>query len=452
MHWTVKVEGGPRRVNHAAVELNGLIYSFGGYCSGEPYEGNEPIDVHVLDTGESFYVLRGRIRYSLTTFYQPTFYFSSFAETYRWRKLNVHCEEPMDTGSSATTQPIITPYQRYGHTVVAYKGKAYLWGGRNDEHGASAQMHIFDPETCSWSLVERNGPCPPARDGHSAVVVDDTMYVFGGFEEESQRFAFELFQLTGVCCKFYRFDAVHPFHRLCAPSFRFSRETYAFDLQTHQWSEIRTTGVAPQWRDFHTACAINNKMYVFGGRSDQLGQFHSSRDLYCDRLKVLDLKTTQWYEPNVTGDRPSGRRSHSAWTHNGRMYIFGGYLGTINQHLGDLYEYDPTASNWRRLYPFGEGPSPRRRQCTVLVNDRLFLFGGTMPRKTAKLDPNESGLSDLSDLYVLDYKPTLKSLAAVAVVENRLYDSSANILPRELRQELMLMTQPNKITLPRHDG
>ncbi|KHN78943.1 Kelch domain-containing protein 3 [Toxocara canis] len=390
MHWTVKVEGGPRRVNHAAVELNGLIYSFGGYCSGEPYEGNEPIDVHVLDT-----------------------------ETYRWRKLNVHCEEPMDTGSSATTQPIITPYQRYGHTVVAYKGKAYLWGGRNDEHGASAQMHIFDPETCSWSLVERNGPCPPARDGHSAVVVDDTMYVFGGFEEESQRF---------------------------------SRETYAFDLQTHQWSEIRTTGVAPQWRDFHTACAINNKMYVFGGRSDQLGQFHSSRDLYCDRLKVLDLKTTQWYEPNVTGDRPSGRRSHSAWTHNGRMYIFGGYLGTINQHLGDLYEYDPTASNWRRLYPFGEGPSPRRRQCTVLVNDRLFLFGGTMPRKTAKLDPNESGLSDLSDLYVLDYKPTLKSLAAVAVVENRLYDSSANILPRELRQELMLMTQPNKITLPRHDG
>lgn len=51
MYWTVKVDGGPKRVNHAAVELNGLIYSFGGYCSGEVYEGNEPIDVHVLDTG-----------------------------------------------------------------------------------------------------------------------------------------------------------------------------------------------------------------------------------------------------------------------------------------------------------------------------------------------------------------------------------------------------------------
>uniref|UniRef100_A0A915ADL9 Farnesylated proteins-converting enzyme 2 n=1 Tax=Parascaris univalens TaxID=6257 RepID=A0A915ADL9_PARUN len=389
MYWTVKVDGGPRRVNHAAVELNGLIYSFGGYCSGEIYEGNEPVDVHVLDT-----------------------------ETYRWRKLNVSCEKITETDSSGSTRSLM-PYQRYGHTVVAYEGKAYLWGGRNDEYGASAQMHVFDPESCKWSLVERYGPCPPARDGHSAVVVGSVMYVFGGFEEESQRF---------------------------------SRETYAFDFKTLQWSELRTTGAAPQWRDFHTACAIGKKMYIFGGRSDQLGQFHSSRDIYCDRLKVLDLETAQWQEPNVTGDRPSGRRSHSAWSYKGRMYIFGGYLGTVNQHLGDLYEYDPATSNWKCLHPYGDAPSPRRRHCTVLVNNRLFLFGGTMPKKEAKQDPSESGLSDLSDLYVLDYEPTLKRIAAVAVVGNGLHESNADVLPLELRQELLLMTQPNKITLPRYDG
>lgn len=51
MYWTVKVEGGPRRVNHAAVLLSGKIHSFGGYCSGEFYDGSQPIDVHVLDTG-----------------------------------------------------------------------------------------------------------------------------------------------------------------------------------------------------------------------------------------------------------------------------------------------------------------------------------------------------------------------------------------------------------------
>src|SRR3569623_195895 len=37
------------------------------------------------------------------------------------------------------------PYQRYGHTVVMYGGKAYLWGGRNDEAGASDILHEYDP-------------------------------------------------------------------------------------------------------------------------------------------------------------------------------------------------------------------------------------------------------------------------------------------------------------------
>lgn len=37
------------------------------------------------------------------------------------------------------------PYQRYGHTVVAYGGKAYLWGGRNDEFGSSQLLHEYNP-------------------------------------------------------------------------------------------------------------------------------------------------------------------------------------------------------------------------------------------------------------------------------------------------------------------
>lgn len=53
--WTVSLEGGPRRVNHAAVAINDKIWSFGGYCSGEDYETRLPIDVHVFDTGKEFF-------------------------------------------------------------------------------------------------------------------------------------------------------------------------------------------------------------------------------------------------------------------------------------------------------------------------------------------------------------------------------------------------------------
>ena len=58
--WTIQLEGGPRRVNHAAVVANDRIYTFGGYCTGEDYETTRPMDVHVLNTGN----------------YESTFYFN----------------------------------------------------------------------------------------------------------------------------------------------------------------------------------------------------------------------------------------------------------------------------------------------------------------------------------------------------------------------------------------
>lgn len=50
--WTVHLEGGPRRVNHAAVAVGHRVYSFGGYCSGEDYETLRQIDVHIFNAGK----------------------------------------------------------------------------------------------------------------------------------------------------------------------------------------------------------------------------------------------------------------------------------------------------------------------------------------------------------------------------------------------------------------
>lgn len=51
LRWAVHLEGGPRRVNHAAVAVGHKVYSFGGYCSGEDYETLRQIDVHVFNAG-----------------------------------------------------------------------------------------------------------------------------------------------------------------------------------------------------------------------------------------------------------------------------------------------------------------------------------------------------------------------------------------------------------------
>uniref|UniRef100_A0A0N5CD48 Kelch domain-containing protein 10 n=1 Tax=Strongyloides papillosus TaxID=174720 RepID=A0A0N5CD48_STREA len=396
MYWTVHIDGGPKRVNHAAVAVNGLIYSFGGYSSGEHYDKNESIDIHAL-----------------------------CSETFRWEKIKnreYNISDVLLTNNQRTSRyeydsnifnnyPV--PYQRYGHTVVVWNDKIYLWGGRNDDHGASDLLHSYDPANNTWEIVNAHGRIPPARDGHTAVVWKNKMFIFGGFEEDHQIF---------------------------------SQDVFVFDFITNEWAEVKPTGKKPAWRDFHTACVIDGKMYIFGGRCDEMGMFISNKDIYTNEVYVLDLEEYSWKTITKKGDGPSGRRSHSSWVFNNRMYIFGGYYGPTNSHFDDLYEFDPKTELWRKINVIGNGPSARRRQCSVVYNNKVFIFGGTMPNLSWKAAHINSTLTDLSDLHVLDFQPLLKTIALQSLIKNDLNDIYIECLPLQLRNEMTLMLMPNLIS------
>ncbi|KHJ46275.1 kelch repeat protein [Trichuris suis] len=351
MHWTFCIEGGPRRVNHAAVAINGLIYSFGGYCSGENSETIRPMDVHIFDTS-----------------------------TYRWRCL------PLP--SATHEQFYLTPYQRYGHTAVAYKDMCYIWGGRNDINGACNVLHQFDPKSGLWRQVITKGDTAPSRDGHSACVYNDQMIIFGGFEEGYQRF---------------------------------SNDTYALDFRNNCWHQLHPEGPPPVWRDFHTATMIRDRMYVFGGRSDESGPFHTNSELYNTELMYLDFADNSWHTNN--------------------------------------FKIPPDNSLWTKLYVYGNCPKPRRRQCCVPIGNKVFMFGGTSPLTTdfselPMRDPtwSERNLTDHSDLYVLEFYPALRTLCMMHVWENPLLSSELDHLPPSVRLDLQLLSKEVKPNIVRKDG
>lgn len=154
MYWVTCLEGGPRRVNHAAASVGKLIYSFGGYCTGEDSKEFVPMDVHILCT-----------------------------DILRWVYLPFY-EENSDE----------VPFKRYGHTAIAYGKKILIWGGRNDEIACNV-LYCFDTKTNSWSMPEVHGSIPSARDGHSACLHGHNMYIFGGFEEDEDTFSQEVHML-----------------------------------------------------------------------------------------------------------------------------------------------------------------------------------------------------------------------------------------------------------------
>jgi N-acetylneuraminic acid mutarotase len=68
----------------------------------------------------------------------------------------------------------------------------------------------------------------------------------------------------------------------------------------------------PQLRDFHSATNIDDRMYIFGGRFDQMGAQQIPENFYDNRLYVFDPQDKSWSLITVGGQIPCGRRSHSA--------------------------------------------------------------------------------------------------------------------------------------------
>lgn len=55
----------------------------------------------------------------------------------RWTKL-----PPVRTGGREHAREV--PYMRYGHTAVLVDDTVYIWGGRNDTEGACNVLYAFD--------------------------------------------------------------------------------------------------------------------------------------------------------------------------------------------------------------------------------------------------------------------------------------------------------------------
>uniref|UniRef100_H2ZPI0 Kelch domain-containing protein 3 n=1 Tax=Ciona savignyi TaxID=51511 RepID=H2ZPI0_CIOSA len=305
-HWTVSLEGGPRRVNHAAVIVDHRIFMFGGYCMGEDYKQQRPIDVHVFNT------------YS-----------------YRWKKII----------SKQADELTEIPYMRYGHAAVTIGEIAYLWGGRNDSDGACNKLFSFNTCTGKWSKEKVNGSYPGARDGHAMCVVKGNIYMFGGYEEVAEQFSNEMYKLdmNGMIWLLIHHLEGHPanwrdFHTLTScgdliyvfggredlngPIHR-RQEVYdnalkVFCTRTKTWFEpVHVDSKRPVGRKSHSAFVYKGCLYIFGG-------YNSVYNQHFNDLWKYDPETRRWSEIRTIGNRPNPRRRQCVCLFEDRLFIFGG--------------------------------------------------------------------------------------------------------------------------------
>ncbi len=171
-----------------------------------------------------------------------------------------------------------------------------------------------------------------------------------------------------------------------------ANDHWAADLIEGQWLwrllEMDTTAMVPPDRIAHAQVAVEDCVFMFGGRAGVTMQEMAMNDLW--RLDCSGAPgTEQWTQLTVQGTPPEARSFHRMIASGNNLFVFGGC--GANGRLADLHRFDLETNTW---YDMGASPLLRGRGGSNL----LMLCGGKRIGVVAGFCGEESADGHLFDL------------------------------------------------------
>lgn len=190
----------------------------------------------------------------------------------KWEQLSIR-GGPMHAGS-------------FRASACSYGDQVYLFGGVVDGRTPS-YLSVFDCRTLKWrrpsgeAKLTDNTPLPPSF-GNTCCMVKNKLF---------------------IC------------NNLASPML--------FDVTTDRWVPLSVKSPTRQRISF-SCTLIENKLYLFGGRSFVQLASASNNEIYND-FEVFHTKHLRWETPPVcSGTPPPARHSHTASLCGHKLYIIGG--------------------------------------------------------------------------------------------------------------------------------
>ncbi|XP_075037239.1 kelch domain-containing protein 10-like [Mixophyes fleayi] len=233
------------------------------------------------------------------------------------------------------------PDKLEGHSMVAHEDVLYVFGGMVD-FGANRQntpLWMFDIGTRKWYELkspEGQEPRPMNRKGHSAVVYQSGMFIYGGY-----------FDIEGAV-----------------------EEFWVFYFDTQKWSALspRTRGLGPGPRHGHSSVTYNAALYLFGGLKNMAEQNDFWR---------FDFRRHNW--SNIkTSSGPPKMVGHASVILRGCLWIVGGGLPSRTP-TNNLWQYNFTARSWKKISRGMDGMDcAKMYHCVIAVGCKSAHHGGSM--------------------------------------------------------------------------
>ncbi|KAL9644853.1 hypothetical protein ABK040_005333 [Willaertia magna] len=138
--------------------------------------------------------------------------------------------------------------------------------------------------------------------------------------------------------------------------------------------QYKNTGPGPIC--YHSSCTIGNKMYVLLGMKP-MGRSHL--DVY-----VFNMTTKIWEKIEPLGTPPSPRCLCGSVVVDKKIYIFGGYqvhLHTQHTVFNGLFVFDTETNEWSHIETNGICPDPRAGMAMFYYKEKIYIYGGSQGKQ-----------------------------------------------------------------------
>ncbi|KAJ6230492.1 kelch repeat domain [Anaeramoeba flamelloides] len=248
------------------------------------------------------------------------------------------------------------PCARFGHSMSIIDDSIYLFGGTNGKMRFD-DLHLYLISDNIWkNNPETYGDPPTKRSGHSASVIENQIWIFGGRSEKGN----------------------------------FLNDLYCFDTDTYTWYNIEMNGLKPRPRAWHTGNFIDDQLIIFGGGSFQplditlcinmcSKKFDKNSTKTFNDVWVYSLTGENWYEADVKGKQPEPRYAHSSVLLKNCLWLIGGVAAF--EKVVELTILDMDSASWNYVNESGDIPKVNSRQVSCLLDpkdEQVLVFGGEL--------------------------------------------------------------------------
>ena len=251
------------------------------------------------------------------------------------------------------TRPRIWP------SAVCLDNRIIVVGGFGQKYEplATRVIWMYNLYTEGWNkhVIPDTSDAPEPFHGAVGVVINGTIYTFGGMNTENSNFRNELWTLSKA-----------------------KRECFTWNFK-----ETPSKEKSPSPRCGHEGWEYAGKLWTFGGWGassqgylNKHGSFSGGYVEWNNQLLCYDPTTQKWTNRQCFGTVPSPRTNHACATIKEKVWLFGGGDDHIEE-MEDFFELTMHSLTWIQIQS-GQLHPQARTLCTLtaLTDNELVLHGG----------------------------------------------------------------------------